>query len=806
MGLIDEQRGIKVLRKVREDLKNAKLLKRLKGTAADVLRGILNRHRNLTWPGVKNVADAVWELKAKPGSLGNDEAKAVERIFRDICDVLGKQSDAEPWTFEQFHKALQVACGTDNPLDDRGDALAGRRILAGDTFFRFFWSPLFANDSERPTGATIFIWDENHHFDMLPTLEVVRMLGFQTECRPFDLRGNCMSPGARKYHYSDYSAFCVIGRPSLYKSCDVLYDQDPREERLPKERALVLPDVDSTTKDFMKNEITNTSRRLFHRVLVGTGSSRIAFEVEDKMGKSQMTRTDYAVIQRFKLKHAGTVVILAGCTALGTVAAADQAVKHQFNRIPKLREPSPEDSIEILLKVTGSVPLGDEGEKWPWEVHNCEPLAIYVNFKAQYIDDRLFAEARKRNLREDFKDYLNLLKGRYRYTQNKYSLLLSEKWPEVRRLAEGEALLVKPSYFEIHPCEPCQLNCVFCRGALREVPSIQGKLDIAHLERLIQEIHQLNNKAFIRFSGTIGEPLLLENIHGIFALIRSLKELRYGVTTNGLRLDKDGLLAELIFADYVHVSLDAGSDRTYRTLKRGHRGDFDHVLQNIAALHKAKKEEEKKQDKKTLVDLVVSLVIQEENYAEIDNLSGRLREIGVGAFELKMQHYDRRRRMTQDSLLKAYELISRVQARDQTPDYRIVVVQPAEAALAKLHQRTPSVDFSQCFANRLGLNATIDAKGQMQSCCQYYQGTLGVQGKITAGLAAVWSGADRQKVLSGDPRKTCVNCSPSDEMVNRFVAFLVKARQEDSSFMEWAEGYVAANSTTHDSVKAPDKK
>jgi wyosine [tRNA(Phe)-imidazoG37] synthetase (radical SAM superfamily) len=109
-----------------------------------------------------------------------------------------------------------------------------------------------------------------------------------------------------------------------------------------------------------------------------------------------------------------------------------------------------------------------------------------------------------------------------------------------------------------------------------------------------------NPTAFIRLSGTIGEPLLHPHIREVFALIRSLEELRYGLTTNGLLLHKDGVVNELMFANYVHVSLDAGSDATYTTLKGGRPGDFDRVLQNLAVLHGEKRKT------RSSVDLVVS--------------------------------------------------------------------------------------------------------------------------------------------------------------------------------------------------------
>jgi hypothetical protein len=134
----------------------------------------------------------------------------------------------------------------------------------------------------------------------------------------------------------------------------------------------------------MKKPLTERSRRLFHCVLAGNAGSQRRYEAQDYLDKQrmQMVRTDYAIIQKFTLRHAGVVVILGGCTALGTFGATNQAVRERFNRV-SLPQVSPDDSIEILLRVTGSVPLDG---KWkpklrPWNVRTCETLGTYVNFK-----------------------------------------------------------------------------------------------------------------------------------------------------------------------------------------------------------------------------------------------------------------------------------------------------------------------------------------------------------------------------------------------------------------------------------------
>lgn len=401
---------------------------------------------------------------------------------------------------------------------------------------------------------------------------------------------------------------------------------------------------------------------------------------------------------------------------------------------------------------------------------------------------RLVENDRNRaKVREEFANFLAVMSGRYRYTYSKFATLLGEKWPIVRQVVVGKTVTAPLSYVEIHVCEPCQLSCKYCRGQLREVPIRQELMQRETLLGIIEHAHSLNPSAFIRLSGTIGEPLLHPHIREAFARMKSLGGLRWGLTTNGLLLNKEGITELLMAANYVHVSLDAGSDLTYQKLKAGRPGDFEKVLANLESLTSVKRL------RGSIVEIVVSFVIQDENYFEIPAISKKLKALGVQTFELKMQHFDERRHMKSGNVHEAYDLIRKVQSEDDSKSYRVVVVQSEDVALVKIRRNGGSIDFPRCFANQLGLNATVDPRGNLQTCCQYYQRTLGTQGRVSEGLRDLWRSPERARMLQRDPRGTCVNCSPSDEFVNRFVAFLCKAHAEDPSFLSWIEEHYVEN-------------
>lgn len=384
--------------------------------------------------------------------------------------------------------------------------------------------------------------------------------------------------------------------------------------------------------------------------------------------------------------------------------------------------------------------------------------------------------------RAKFLDFLGIIGGPYRYSPTKFRHLLREDWPIIKRIVRGEDdSLRAPSFVEIHPSEPCNLSCQFCRGQLREVPRVQKFLEDELLEKTIWDVYQLNSNAFIRFSGIIGEPLLHRSIVDAFKLANSLEGLSWGLSTNGLLLHGENILGALMGASYVHVSMDAGTDDTYRKLKNGKIGDWERVYSNLDRLVQERDKHE------SSMQVIVSFLLQAENFRELPILNERLKSIQVDELEIKMQHYDNRRTMSKSDVREAYRTIAQLPKPDDSENYRVFVVQSEEEALRKLSGTTQKIGFSRCYAGKLGLCGTVDPAGGLQSCCQYYQGTLGQQGTTETGLDRIWYGEDRRRILERDPRNCCTNCSPSDEFVNVFVEFMCQAARDDSDFLDWAE-------------------
>ncbi len=384
-------------------------------------------------------------------------------------------------------------------------------------------------------------------------------------------------------------------------------------------------------------------------------------------------------------------------------------------------------------------------------------------------------------LRAELTKLLRMVTGNYRYAPAKFVRLLRESWSDIRSVVEDRAVNVSPQFVEIHLGHPCNLNCQYCRGTLREKPANEVFLPKEQISRVLEDIYRMNPRAFVRFSGVIGEPLLHPDIVDILEPMAREHATCFALTTNGVRLKGPRLLKALLRSKYVHISVDAGNKDDYRTLKGGGADTFGVVMQNVETFARAR------DNSASNAEIVVSFLIQQENFAELPELAQRLKAAKVNSLEIKMQHFDARRRMRQTTVDDAYQVVEDVQRDLSDETFHVIVVQSRDQALEKASDSQP-VRFPKCYANLLGMSTTVDPAGNVQMCCQYYQRTLGSIGNIADdNFAQVWTGTQRVAALERKPCDHCQSCSPSDEFINRFVHFLKESIGKDPSFLDWVE-------------------
>lgn len=134
-----------------------------------------------------------------------------------------------------------------------------------------------------------------------------------------------------------------------------------------------------------------------------------------------------------------------------------------------------------------------------------------------------------------------------------------------RRL--GKSLGIDPI-----PLKTCNWNCVYCQlGRTRPLTNLRR--EYAPRQDILGEIQQTLAAAqpgeidWITFVGS-GEPTLHSGLGWLIRQVKSLTDLPVAVITNGSLLNLPAVRAELVLADAVLPSLDAGNSQLYHKINR----------------------------------------------------------------------------------------------------------------------------------------------------------------------------------------------------------------------------------------------
>ena len=140
-----------------------------------------------------------------------------------------------------------------------------------------------------------------------------------------------------------------------------------------------------------------------------------------------------------------------------------------------------------------------------------------------------------------------------------------------------------PFVVEFDPTSHCNLACPDCiSGTLLN----QGQIERNRIKDLTLEMIEAGVKAVILIGG--GEPMMHPDIAWV---IQTLGEhgVRIGITTNGLYLKKH-LEVTAKFADWVRVSMDAGTTETFNRIRPSRTGNslFSAAVENMQAYARCK--------------------------------------------------------------------------------------------------------------------------------------------------------------------------------------------------------------------------
>lgn len=136
------------------------------------------------------------------------------------------------------------------------------------------------------------------------------------------------------------------------------------------------------------------------------------------------------------------------------------------------------------------------------------------------------------------------------------------------------------------PSKTCNWNCIYCQLG-RTSPLVNERREYYSREEIIAEVagalarHKPGEIDWITFAGS-GEPTLHSGLGWMIERIKAMTSIPVAVLTNGSLLHLEEVRRELMPADAVMPSIDAGSEDLYLRINRAHTAvTFDRLVAGL---------------------------------------------------------------------------------------------------------------------------------------------------------------------------------------------------------------------------------
>ena len=187
---------------------------------------------------------------------------------------------------------------------------------------------------------------------------------------------------------------------------------------------------------------------------------------------------------------------------------------------------------------------------------------------------------------------------RYFETKKNYKepLLLNNKKLKTKRVF-GPVLskrLGNSLGIDVIPHKTCSYNCIYCQLGSEE-NTITNLTNYYSVDEIIYELKEalLNNKNidYITFTGS-GEPTLYKDLKKLIYEIKQITDIPVCIITNGSLLYKQEMRSNLLLADLIIPSLDAGNEETFKLIDNPNKEiDFDKMVEGLIEFKKVFKGE-----------------------------------------------------------------------------------------------------------------------------------------------------------------------------------------------------------------------
>lgn len=187
---------------------------------------------------------------------------------------------------------------------------------------------------------------------------------------------------------------------------------------------------------------------------------------------------------------------------------------------------------------------------------------------------------------------------RYFETKKNYKepLLLNNKKLKTKRVF-GPVLskrLGNSLGIDVIPHKTCSYNCIYCQLGSEE-NTITDLTNYYSVDEIIYELKEalLNNKNidYITFTGS-GEPTLYKDLKKLIYEIKQITDIPVCIITNGSLLYKQEMRSNLLLADLIIPSLDAGNEETFKFIDNPNKEiDFYKMVEGLIEFKKVFKGE-----------------------------------------------------------------------------------------------------------------------------------------------------------------------------------------------------------------------
>ena len=140
---------------------------------------------------------------------------------------------------------------------------------------------------------------------------------------------------------------------------------------------------------------------------------------------------------------------------------------------------------------------------------------------------------------------------------------------------------------DLVPYKTCTYDCIYCQLGKTPSRTVERKAWVPIDEVAEEAIQALDrNPDYITLSGS-GEPTLCTGLDRLIGRIKEATSTPVAVITNGSLLWQKQVREELMDADLVVPSLDAGDETTFRHVNRPHGSlSFERMLEGLIALRR----------------------------------------------------------------------------------------------------------------------------------------------------------------------------------------------------------------------------